>query len=140
MRLIRFATVGLGVTLGCIVSGAAAGVLCAGLLGLTTVGPRALFEGVELYGLAAIIGGICGFVVGPLAAFGFLRRVPLGRLFIETALGATLGGFLGLVFHVGFPTFLGVAVGGFGLAVAHLASRYRTTRESPDRAFAITME
>lgn len=35
--------------------------------------------------------GVAGTIVGTLAAFGFLRRVPLGRLFVCTTLGATAG-------------------------------------------------
>jgi hypothetical protein len=136
MRIARIATVGVGVTLGCIGAGAAAGVLCVGILGLLSEGPRGLVVGVELYEFAAIIGGICGLLVGPLVAFGFLRRVPLGRLFLETALGATLGGLLGLALNMAFPALLWVAVGGFGVAVAHLAWRYRATGESTDRALA----
>jgi hypothetical protein len=37
---------------------------------------------------------------------------------------------------VAFPALLWVAVGGFGVAVAHLAWRYRATGESTDRALA----
>src|SRR5689334_16659700 len=101
MRAIRIAKVGLGVTLGCIVAGAAAGVLCAGVFDVAAGGPSQFLSDPDLYGFAAIVGGICGLLVGPLAAFGLLRRVPLGRFFVETALGATLGGLLGIALATG---------------------------------------
>ena len=137
MRALRLLKVGLGVTLGCIAAGAAAAVLCAGVLDLVAGGASRFMSDPELYGIAAIIGGICGLLVGPLAAFGLLRRVPLGRLFVGTALGATLGGILGIALPMGFGLgFLWVAVGGFSVAVTHLAWRYRATREPADRALA----
>ena len=132
----RIAKVGLGVTLGCVIAGAVAGVLCLSALGLILAGPRELFTGPDLFGFAALTGGFCGLVVGPLAAFGFLRRVPLGRLFVETAVGATLGGLLGAALPLGFPEVLVVSVGGFAVAVANLARRFRATRAPAERALA----
>lgn len=63
-------------------------------------------------------------VLGPAVIFGFLRRVPLGRLFGEIVVGTTLGGLLGIPFGA-----LPLAVVGFAIAVAHLAWRFRTTIE-----------
>jgi hypothetical protein len=137
MRAIRILTVGLGVTLACIVAGAVAGMLCLAVVGLIDSGPRAFSDvGMEVFGYAALVGGLCGLLVGPAAAFGFLRRVPLGRLFAETTLGATLGGLLGFVLNVNDVLFFGLPVAGFAVAVAHLAWRYRATHEPADRALA----
>lgn len=136
MRAVRVVTVGLGVTLGCIAAGAVAGVICAVVVGVVQVGPREAFSDLEILQFAAMIGGLCGLVVGPLAAFGFLRRVPLGRLFVETAIGATLGGLLGSALPIGFEAFLLVAVIGFTIAVANLARRYRAPRETAERVLA----
>jgi len=135
-RVLRIATVGLGVTLACVVAGALAGTLCVAITMLIGAGPRAVFSDVGFYGVAGLIGGICGLVVGPLAAFGFLRRVPLGRLFAETALGAMLGGLVGLPLMRDFAAILAVAVAGFAVAVGHLAWRYRAPRAPADRALA----
>jgi hypothetical protein len=132
----RVLTVGLGVTLGCIAAGAIAGVLCLVVVGLVMAGPREAFSDAGLFGFAAMTGGFCGLVVGPLAAFGFLRRVLLGRLFVETAIGAILGGLLGAALPIGFEALLVVAVIGFAIAVANLARRYRATPELTERVLA----
>lgn len=68
-----------------------AGVFVALMLDAILAGPRGMFFDGESYRNASVLGGACGFLLGPAAAFGFLRRVPLGRLFAETALGAALG-------------------------------------------------
>jgi len=137
MRAIRIATVGLGVTLGCIVAGAVAGMLCLGAIDLTLHGWIEAMRELDLsYAFAALVGGICGLLVGPLAAFGFLRRVPLGRLFAETTLAATLGGVLGVVLRLSIPGLLKCSVAGFALAVAHLAWRYRAPREPAHQTLA----
>lgn len=73
---------------------------------------------------------------GLAAAFGFLRRVPLGRLFAETALGAALGGLIGFAFvHDVIPDLL-IASVGFALAVAQLAWRYRRKGEADQQVIA----
>jgi hypothetical protein len=81
-----------------------------------------------VFGFGAVIGGMCGMVLGPLASFGFLRRVPLGRLFGQAAFGATVGGVAGVLSpfgHYGPYGALGVATAGFVLASARLAWVYR---------------
>ena len=131
----RIVTVGLGVTLACTVAGAVAGMLCLAVLGLIDEGLRGFSEmSMEVFEYAALVGGFCGLLVGPAAAFGFLRRVPLGRLFLETTLGATLGGVLGATLNFDNPVlFFGMPVAGFTVAVAHLAWRHRASREPADR-------
>lgn len=138
MRAIRLLKVGLGVTVACVVAGAVAGVLCLSIVGLIVDGPRALADGgMEILPYAALIGGMCGLLVGPIAVFGFLRRVPLGRLFLETIVGAALGGLLGFALNVNSEALIfGLPVGGFAVAVAHLAWRYRATHAQAERALA----
>ena len=134
----RIVTVGLGVTLACVVAGAVAGMLCLAVLGLLDAGLRGFSEvSLEVFGYAALVGGFCGLLVGPAAAFGFLRRVPLGRLFLETTLGASLGGVLGATLNFDNPVLLfGLPVAGFAAAVAHLAWRYRASRAPADQVVA----
>ena len=134
----RIVTVGLGVTLACVVAGAVAGVLCLAVLGLLDEGLSGFSEvSMEVFAYAALVGGFCGLLVGPAADFGFLRRVPLGRLFPETTLGATLGGVLGATLNFDNPVlFFGMPVAGFAVAVAHLAWRYRASRAPADQVVA----
>ncbi|HKT09323.1 MAG TPA: hypothetical protein VJR24_15595 [Gemmatimonadaceae bacterium] len=128
-RSFRLARVILGVTAACVAAGAAAGILCAVGIAVIIDGPRGLLNGAVFdagfYMVAAIIGGLCGLILGPGAAFGFLRRVPLGRLFAETAVCAGIGGLIGFAFRINLLLDLALAACAFGGAVAHLAWRYR---------------
>lgn len=124
-RSVRIARVVVGVTAGCIAAGAAAGLLCAVGLAIVLDGPPGVFSDANLYPAAALIGGVCGLILGPAAAFGFLRRVPLGRLFAETAIGAGLAGLIGFPMTRDLLIDLLVAGVGFAVAVAQLAWRYR---------------
>lgn len=136
-RSFRLARVVLGVTAACIAAGAAAGVLCGIGIVLIIDGPRGLFSDAEFYVAAGIIGGVCGLILGPGAAFGFLRRVPLGRLFAETAVCAGIGGLIGFALGVNILVDLPLAACAFGGAVAHLAWRYRYKREHAPSALPV---
>ena len=83
-----------------IVSGALAGTLVALILDFSSGGPHNSVD-LELFQFAAMVGGAFGAVLGPAAAFGFLRRVPIGRLFGQTILGAVVGALLGLLIGEG---------------------------------------
>jgi hypothetical protein len=78
--------------------------------------------------IGALFGAGLGAVLGPLAGFSILRHVPLGRAIGWTALGALIGGV------VGMPLALGVLVGpvvGFGIAALALyRSVWRARRVS----------
>jgi hypothetical protein len=66
----------------------------------------------------ASMGALFGALLAPAAGFSLLRRVPLGRAILWTALGTVVGGVIGIV--VGG---LGVTMGpltGFGLAALRL--------------------
>jgi hypothetical protein len=56
---------------------------------LTSDGPPRLLS------VAAAFGACCGMVGGPLLGWGLLRRVPLGRAILWTAVGATAGALSG---------------------------------------------
>ena len=113
-----------------IVSGALAGTLVALILDFSSGGPHNSVD-LELFQFAAMVGGAFGAVLGPAAAFGFLRRVPIGRLFGQTILGAVVGAMLGLLIGEGlhpsdgFFGIFGGGVLGFCAAAARLWWRSR---------------
>jgi hypothetical protein len=120
----------LGITATSAAVGALAGMACAvAVLLLSGVSMRDLFVDGDIFTFAGGIGAGCGAVLGPLATFGFLRRVPLGRLFAETALGTVLAGVVGFMLPLGFEAALGVAAGGFFAAATRLAWVYRAEHE-----------
>ena len=117
-----------GVTCACVVVGAIAGVVCAALFLVASGGFRDLLLGAgPVYAYAAAVGGVSGLVLGPLATFGFLRHVPIGRLFLEGGAATALAGLLGLYLNLSVPGTLGLAAAGFLAAGARLAVRYRGT-------------
>ena len=81
----------------------------------------------QLAAFAALYGAVFGGVLGPLAAFGFLRKVPLWRAILGTGIGTVLG--LGAVFVFSAHPF-GAPLLGFGLGA--LAARLDQARR--DRA------
>jgi hypothetical protein len=108
--------------------GAAAGVVTAGLIALAYREPRVLLDG-EVMVFASGVGAACGAVLGPAAAFGFMRRVPLGRLFGQTAIGTVAGGLAGFAagffLPLGLAGVVGAAAVGFTTAATRLAWRHR---------------
>jgi hypothetical protein len=99
-------------------SGAIAGAAAA-LVGAAVLTPTEPVTAGQIAMMAtqnALVFGLAGMVVGTLAAFGFMRRVPLRRLIACTTLGTTAGliaGWLGgpwawhhfsLLGFVGFST------------------------------------
>jgi hypothetical protein len=143
MRAIRIGTVVLGVTLTCAAAGAVAGALWLAAIGLVgkTIFPEMMYafvhgsRGARLYAFewAACIGAACGLLLGPLAVFGFLRRVPLGRLFVETTLAATSSMIVASALETGDGLWFTATALGFVVAVAHLGWRYRATSETAER-------
>ncbi len=137
MNLTRRVTVGAGVLVSSAGAGAGAGLIIAGLL-LTTMIDHARPSLIwELVKLGSQAGAGLGMVVGPLAIFGALRHVPLGRLAASTWLGAIYGGTVGLAISMAFPQprpaspliLIGTA-SGFALAAGVLWSRNIRTRHS----------
>jgi hypothetical protein len=123
----------LGITATSAAVGALSGMLCAaGVLLLTGESISGLFDSASrgIFGFAAQVGAGCGVVLGPLASFGFMRRVPLGRLFAETAIGTVLAGIVASMLPLGFDAVLGVAAGGFLAAATRLAWVYRPMHET----------
>ena len=127
-RLVRV----IEVTAGLSATGAAVGALCGAaavsLMVPFRTGPGALLT----LAVAAAVGTVIGAVAAPLAGWGLLRRVPLGRAIGYGALGTVLGALAG---SWGGPVgaFAGALVG-FGAASARLAVRAR--REAARRQLA----
>src|SRR5215203_4115854 len=88
-----------GVIMASIVTGSLAGIGC--LFVLSFLADTVRMPDRILLSFAAAIGGICGLCLGPLSVFGFMRRVPLGRLFVEMCVGTTVAGSVGLMLNLG---------------------------------------
>lgn len=125
-----------------IVSGAIAGTLVALILDFALGGPHNHYD-LDLLQFGAMVGGAFGTVLGPAAAFGFLRRVPIGRLFGQTILGAVIGALLGLGLGEGlhlFDGFFGIFGGGvLGFCAAATRLWWRS-REGAAQSLAPTVE
>lgn len=55
--------------------------------------------------LVAGTGAVFGALLGPIIAWTFLRRVPLGRAILEPSVGAAIGGALGFIALIVLPYF-----------------------------------
>jgi len=123
-QLFRIARVVLGVTGACTVAGAVASVPVTAVFVLAGNGG---LDYLGVFAVGATFGAVCGLLLGPAIAFGFLRGVPLGRLFAETAAGAGLGGAIAALSSDRRATLWGAGIG-LAAAVAHLFFRFRKTR------------
>ena len=89
------------VTLGLALCGAVMGAVCATIavsLALITHSPHEFLSGFApppLLLAAGLAGAAMGAVSAPILAFGILRRVPLGRAIVLTALGTIAGAVVG---------------------------------------------
>jgi len=133
---IALVTAGLSVTGG--VVGAVCGVTAVAIIAVADAGLGALTSdlGLQLVSLAAGAGAAAGMVGAPAIGWGALRRVPIGKSILVTALGTIAGAIGGQflqritdnVFFV--PGIIAGAVGGFLAAGVGLriASRQRAAR------------
>lgn len=123
----------LGVTAALAGAGALLGAVAANVVMAVAVmvvnGPGAILIEPRVYVLGAMVGGLCGLVAGPLTAWTLLRRVPLGRAFLDTTIGSAVGGGLGLAFGKAFGVWgpIGGAVVGLALAAIRLRWAYRSS-------------
>jgi hypothetical protein len=142
-RFAKIALVAAGVSLASIATGAVAGIVCVIML---TVVPRGLHmpdiwilrDILPLLYAGAVIGGVCGLALGPVAILGFMRRVPLGRLLVEMCVGTIVGGSIGFRLMIGMNGPLTIAAVGFLGAGARLAWKYRAARSAPSLPLANT--
>ena len=137
MRLGRAATITLSIAaIGAIIGAAlGAGLLAVWVLRLGVQGSG--FLNASLAGAAN--GALLGAVLAPITAWTFLRRVPLGRALLQTAIGTTLGAAVGLIAgSVRLPVIQTLPVGLIGALVGFLAAAIRlrfatrTARATPN--------
>lgn len=87
--------------------------------------PAAFFVG-------AAFGAAVGLVLAPVAAWTLMRRVPIWRAIVDTAVGTTIGAGLGLVLQPRTPVLalspIVLGVVGFTLAALRLRLFYRAER------------
>jgi hypothetical protein len=121
-----------GVTAGLAIAGAVSGAVVADVVLATallvTQGPGAVFRDWLVYFVGGAVGGGCGLICGPIAAWTLLRNVPLGRAILEPSIGAAIGGALGLFFAEPGGIFapIGGAIAGLLLAAMRLRYEYRS--------------
>lgn len=126
MNLLNRARVVVAVTVLSAAAGIAAGLGIVGLVSLATMkAGRPHYAASELFALGSQTGAALGILLGPIVAFGFMRRVSLDRLFGATAMGAARGGFVGYVVGAlvlphgaAIAAVLSGAVVGFGIAAS----------------------
>lgn len=129
----------IGATLGLIAAGALFGGVAASIAvvfwGMAIFGGT--FDAVPAaMGFAFSTGAILGSFMGPLVAWGLLRRVPLGKAVLGATIGACVGGALTAFFP--FPAthpLIGGAVGMLGSAVimrARFAKKAKALSGSTD--------
>jgi hypothetical protein len=120
--------------------GAVCGAVAVAIIAAAEGGIGALIsnDGIRIVGFAAGAGAVAGMIGAPALAWGVLRRVPLGRAVVVTALGTVIGAILGeflnpLNSHARIvPGVIAGAFGGFiaaGVAL-RIATRRRATSSS----------
>ncbi len=127
MRIVRIAAVTAGLVAAGALVGALVGVLAftVWMLPLADL-PRPYRELAAALPFVGMYGAAMGAVLGPVAAWLLMRRVPLWKAIGGTALGTLAGSLLGLVGDgmMGFPGAL------LGFAAAAMALRSRSPRRS----------
>ncbi|HUQ82788.1 MAG TPA: hypothetical protein VM076_16675 [Gemmatimonadaceae bacterium] len=123
MQLGRVATITLSIAAIGAIIGAALG---AGLLAVWVLrlGVHGAFLSTTLAGAGN--GAVLGAILAPITAWTFLRRVPLGRALLQTAIGTTLGAAVGLVAgSIRLPIIQTLPAGLIGALVGFLAAAIR---------------
>ena len=104
------------VTAGLVVAGAVFGAVA----GVVALAAGLLITDHEIWGfwLAGPIGALFGAITAPLLGWGVMRRVPLGKMFVWSAIGTAVGGVVGWILN----PLLGLigAVAGCGIACHRL--------------------
>jgi hypothetical protein len=131
------------VTAGLSASGGLVGALCAAAavsaIGIVEGGVGSLVSGagIRLIGLTAGAGAVAGMIAAPLLGWGLLRRVPLGRAILVTAIGTVVGAVGGELLNPfnpyarTVPGVIGGALVGFFVAGAGLRIATRSAPSSP---------
>jgi hypothetical protein len=78
--------------------------------------------------VAALFGGVLGFVLAPVAAWTLMRHVPIWRAIVETALGTAIGIVAGVALGATLVPYAVLGPAAFGVAgFAAAAVRLRLT-------------
>ncbi len=88
----------------------------------------------SLLAIGGAFGAVTGTVVAPLVSWLFLRHVPLGRAFAQTALGTIVGGAIGFflpTLGLGFAFVPGFLYGGLTGCTAAAIRLRLTTPKAP---------
>ena len=126
MQIFRVLRVVAGLALTGALLGAIAGLMIVLALGLAaSIRSREflLFAVPWLFPTGAVIGGVFGALLAPVASFTMWRHVPLGRLFLYVTLGTIVGGALGMLVFPDLIFVLLAAMGGFTVGGAVAARR-----------------
>jgi hypothetical protein len=127
-RLSRVLAVSLGLFAGGAVVGALTGAAMAALVVALVDGVRPALDP-DLLTIGAAFGAPLGAVLFPLAGWLLMRRVPLGRALLGTAVGTIAGGLVGWFVPVGPDVVARTLVAGVaGFVLAVFALRRSATR------------
>jgi hypothetical protein len=131
----------IAVTGGLLVAGAiVGGIVGAGLLGIfvsvvNVLGKNTGVPPLRAFAAVAGIGAAIGAVTGPPLAWLLLRRVPIGKALLHTAIGSVIGGLLGgvIIFtgvsgRAAFPWLFAMVFAGYVGAALRL---WRVSRRPP---------
>ncbi len=121
MRALRIAVVTAGLMVAGAVFGGISGVIAAAWI-LVEDGPLDLLRDGKILLLVGFLGGGLGAVLGPVAAWGMMRHVPLWLAVGGTTLGTLAGGILGALYAGPFFMLIG-GVMGFAMFAAWLNIR-----------------
>lgn len=122
MRAVRIATVTAGLVAAGAVFGGVAGVLAGAAWILVEDGSRGLLRDGEILPILGVLGAGLGAMLGPVAAWGMMRHVPLWLAVGGTTLGTLAGGTLGAL-YAGWGFMLIGGVMGFLMSAAYLNIR-----------------
>lgn len=135
LRFGRVVTVTLSIALTGAIIGAVVG--AALLLAWASLGFVIAAKGPPAFLLGAAGGAVLGAVLAPIAAWIFLRRVPLGKALLQTTLGTAIGAAIGLALDragiralTWVPAGFAGALAGFVISAVRLWIVTRTSRRS----------
>ena len=137
MRALRIAAVTAGLMAAGAVFGGVAGAVAGAVWILAEEGFRDFMRNAEIIPFMGVLGGMLGAVLGPVAAWGMMRHVPLWLAVGGPTLGSIGGGIVGSLLGGPWPMLLG-GIAGFTMSAAWLHARVpsdaRLLRDADARA------
>ena len=136
MNLTRRGQIVAGVVVASAATGAAAGLIVAGLMLTTNLGHARPSLVWELVKLGSQSGAAVGALLGPPIILSVLRRVPIRRMGRDFLMATTYGGALGVASSMAFPQprpvvslVVAGSVAGLGIAALRLWAKFHGVRE-----------